>query len=197
MSIGRGNRETRRMTRIAMLTALSVALCAGAANAQGAQPYAGLQTRPLKALSAEQIADLRAGRGMGLALAAELNGYPGPSHVLELARELDLTAAQCTQVQAQFAAMKAETVPLGEDLLARERDLDHQFAARTITPASLATTMDAIGTAQSRLRTAHLKYHLSMLDLLTPAQVQRYAELRGYAGATPHVHNPGMHHPMK
>ena len=185
------------MKRIAILAACAVAIPAGAARAQGMQPYAGMQTRPLKALSAEQITDLRAGRGMGLALAAELNGYPGPSHVLELARELGLSETQRAQVQAQFAAMQAETVPLGEELIARERDLDHQFAARTITPASLTTTMDAIGTAQSRLRTAHLKYHLSMLDVLTPAQVRRYTELRGYAGATPPAHTPGMHHQRK
>jgi hypothetical protein len=44
------------------------------ASAQSPQPYAGMQTRPIKALSDQQIADLRAGRGMGLALAAELNG---------------------------------------------------------------------------------------------------------------------------
>jgi hypothetical protein len=37
-------------------------------------PYAGMQTRPIKALSEQQISDLNAGRGMGLAMAAELNG---------------------------------------------------------------------------------------------------------------------------
>ena len=54
-------------------------------SAFGQPPYAGMQARPIKALSEQQVADLAAGRGMGLALAAELNGYPGPSHVLELA----------------------------------------------------------------------------------------------------------------
>jgi hypothetical protein len=53
-----------------------VALLSGTSLAQS--PYAGMQTRPIKALSAEQVADLKAGRGMGLAMAAELNGYPGP-----------------------------------------------------------------------------------------------------------------------
>jgi hypothetical protein len=47
-----------------------------AALAQSQQPYAGLAGRSIKALSEQQIADLQAGRGMGLALAAELNGYP-------------------------------------------------------------------------------------------------------------------------
>jgi hypothetical protein len=41
----------------------------------------GMQSRPIKALSDQQVSDLRAGRGMGLALAAELNGYPGPSPI--------------------------------------------------------------------------------------------------------------------
>jgi hypothetical protein len=45
---------------------------------QAHQPYAGLEARAIKALSEQQIADLEAGRGMGMALAAELNGYPGP-----------------------------------------------------------------------------------------------------------------------
>ena len=67
-------------------------------NAQ--TPYAGMQARPIKALSDQQIADLKAGRGMGLALAAELNGYPGPLHVLELADKLDLSAEQRTACSA-------------------------------------------------------------------------------------------------
>jgi hypothetical protein len=31
---------------------------------------------------------------MGLALAAELNGYPGPAHVIELAKSLGLSEPQ-------------------------------------------------------------------------------------------------------
>jgi hypothetical protein len=83
-------------------------------------PYAGMQTRPIKALSDQQIADLRAGRGMGLALAAELNGYPGPSHVLELADRLELSTDQRAGVQRLFDSMKAEAVPLGSKLLEQE-----------------------------------------------------------------------------
>jgi hypothetical protein len=33
-------------------------------------PYAGMQARPIKALSEQQVVDLVAGRGMGLTLAA-------------------------------------------------------------------------------------------------------------------------------
>src|SRR6266571_3080024 len=98
---------------------------AAAANAQ--TPYAGMQARPIKALSEQQMADLGAGRGMGLALAAELNGYPGPSHVLELADKLNLSAEQRAGIQGLFDAMKAEAVLLGAKLIEQEADLDNQF----------------------------------------------------------------------
>ena len=78
------------MKRIAMTVAL--VLIAGSSLAQSYQPYAGLQSRPMKALSEQQIADLRAGRGMTMALPAELNGYPGPLHVIELADALALSS---------------------------------------------------------------------------------------------------------
>src|SRR4051794_40771771 len=57
-------------------------------------PYSGQQARSIKALSPENIAALLTGEGMGMAKAAELNGYPGPAHVLALAKELNLTEAQ-------------------------------------------------------------------------------------------------------
>src|SRR6266436_8209713 len=83
------------------------------ALAQTAQPYSGMQSRSIKALSDQQVADLRAGRGMGLALAAELNGYPGPSHVLELADKLGLSADQRARVGQFFESMRQEALPLG------------------------------------------------------------------------------------
>jgi hypothetical protein len=149
-------------------------------NAQ--TPYAGMQARPIKALSDQQIADLKAGRGMGLALAAELNGYPGPLHVLELADKLELSAEQRTGVQRLFDQMKAEAMPLGSRLIEQEADLDKQFANRTVTPESLKTSIGAVATTQGELREAHLKYHLSTGAILSPSQMLRYAELRGYGG---------------
>src|SRR6266576_3318683 len=113
------------------ICAALVLTSASATNAQ--TPYAGMQTRSIKALSEQQVADLGAGRGMGLALAAELNGYPGPSHVLELADKLELSADQRSHVQRLFDSMKAEAVPLGSRLIEQESDLDKQFANRTVT----------------------------------------------------------------
>jgi hypothetical protein len=125
---------------------------------------------------------------MGLALAAELNGYPGPSHVLELADRLDLSADQRVSIQSLFGAMKAEALPLGSKLIEQEADLDKQFASHTVTPASLKASTAAVAVTQGELRETHLRYHLSTVAVFSTDQMQRYAELRGYGG------QPMRHH---
>lgn len=173
------------MHRMASVLAIVVA-APHAAEAQHnpPQPYAGLDSRTVKALSAEQIADLEAGRGMGLALPAELNGYPGPTHVLELAGPLDLSPDQRTRTEALVVAMKAEAIPLGERLIVSEAALDRLFAEKRVTVDTLQDASAQIGVAQAALRAAHLRYHLDMLAVLTPEQVARYGALRGYGGGT-------------
>src|SRR5215207_4083234 len=138
-----------------VVLALAPLLSFGAALAQTApapQPYAGLQARSVKALSDQQLADLRAGRGMGLALPAELNGYPGPVHVLENADRLDLSPGQRERTQRLFEAMKAEAVPLGERLIEQEAELDRLFATKAIRPA----TLDAAAALQRQRSSARL-----------------------------------------
>src|SRR5262247_4420756 len=107
-----------------MRSAIAIASIIGLTSAVLAQqPYAGLQNRSIKTLSDQQIADLSAGRGMGLALAAELNGYPGPIHAIELAEQLQLSPDQVSKLRSLFDAMKAETIPLGATLISQERNL--------------------------------------------------------------------------
>jgi hypothetical protein len=168
------------MAVCAATTSLLSAPAAWAQHGPHATPYAGLQERQIKALSSQQIDDLRAGRGMGLALAAELNGYPGPLHVLELADTLQLSEPQRTETKRLFEAMKAETIPIGERIIADEAALDRQFADKSVTRASLDEALSRIARNQAELRAAHLRYHLAMVELLSPAQTARYAELRGY-----------------
>jgi Spy/CpxP family protein refolding chaperone len=143
-------------------------------------PYAGLETRDIKALSPEQVADLRAGRGMGLALAAELNGYPGPRHVLDLAGDLKLSPKQQRRTADLFTAMQHETSALGERLIEAERALDRLFAEGRATPQSLSAATADAARLEGELRAAHLRYHLAMVDVLTPDQVHLYNRLRGY-----------------
>jgi hypothetical protein len=71
---------------------MSIVAVAAAANTDS--PYVGQETRDIKALSQQDIDDYLNGRGMGYAKAAELNHYPGPRHVLDLAHTLALTPEQ-------------------------------------------------------------------------------------------------------
>jgi len=67
-------------------------------------PCAGQQARPIKTLSDDDLAAPRNGEGMGMAKAAELNGYPGPKHVLDLAQQLRLADAERRDVQGSSTA---------------------------------------------------------------------------------------------
>jgi hypothetical protein len=80
--------------------------------------------------------------------------------------------------------MTAEAVPLGARLIAEEAALEREFASRSVTPASLEVATAAIGRTQAALRAAHLRAHLTTTEVLTPEQIRRYAQLRGYAGGT-------------
>jgi hypothetical protein len=172
-----------RLLAVALL--LISASMADGALAQNHTPYAGLESRPIKALSPQQIADLREGRGMGLALPAELNGYPGPMHVLEHADALVLSDAQRAGTHAIFEAMRADARALGDRLIEQEAQLDRLFTSRTATAATLDAATAAIGATQAALRAAHLRAHVAQLALLSDEQVKRYGELRGYGAAGP------------
>lgn len=119
---------------------------------------------------------------MGFALAAELNGYPGPKHVLEHAETLALSGAQLAETRRLFDEMRAESVALGKALVQKESELDALFAEERIDESSLRAVVGAIAELQGRLRAAHLKHHLKMKTLLSPQQLAKYEGLRGYRG---------------
>src|SRR5258705_9482908 len=136
------------MVALRMLVACGL-VAAGISGARAeTSPYAGMQNRGLKALSETQIEDLRAGRGMGLALAAELNSYPGPAHVLELASALNLSEDQRARTRALFEEMRNTAVPLGNEVLAKEGELDEAFASGRIDDAALHRILADIGRLQ-------------------------------------------------
>ena len=131
---------------------------------------------------------------MGLAMAAETNGYPGPRHVLEMADQIGLTAAQRARVEQIFSAMQAEARRLGAQLLAKEAELNDLFRHRRATPASLTAAAGEIATTEAALRTTHLSTHLMMMDVLSPDQMSRYVALRR-AGAGSGRTRPGQEPP--
>lgn len=189
----------RRVIAFSGFVGASLALVMFASAA--ANPYSGLQEREIRALSAQETEDLLEGRGMGMALPAELHGYPGPLHVLEVAGELSLTTEQHRETERLFETMREQARELGRRIVDRERALDERFAEGGISSETIETLALEIGELRGRLRHLHLSYHLKMDALLDEEQKARYREARGYHADQPGAdsHDPqhghsGHHH---
>jgi Spy/CpxP family protein refolding chaperone len=183
---------------------LALAVCLGLCmplfaqhSGAGHTPYAGMQDRPIKSLSDNDINELKRGGGWGLALPAELNGMPGPSHVLELKDKLSLSAAQVTQIQKLFDDMKKAAIPVGERLIAAEEAIEKAFASGRVDEPSLRRLLVAAEAARTELRFIHLSQHYKTTPILTRDQVKAYNVLRGYADDPckniPQGHDPEMY----
>ena len=166
------------------------------AHAASPSPYAGQESRPIKALSPSEQADLLAGKGMGLAKAAELNGYPGPAHVLDLASELALSSEQIAATRTLFASMEGRAKDLGRQLVAAEQALDDLFSSKQVTATELERSLARIGDIQAKVRATHLSAHLEQARILSAEQNASYARLRGYSqpGASSEGHEHGHKH---
>lgn len=169
-----------------MLVILSTSIFAVTAQASEnhrdhSSKYAGQENRTIKSLSKSDIDELRRGGGWGLAKSAELNGVPGPAHLLELRNEIPLLEQQISTITGIYDQMKLEAAEQGELLIALERRLGNHFQERTIDDESLRTLLGAIAEARRNLRYIHLATHLKMPKILTQAQIERYNALRGYS----------------
>ncbi len=157
----------------------------------GPSPFSGFESRGIKALSAQEIESYLAGEGMGLALAAELNGYPGPKHVLELKQELKLTPEQVETTQAVYDKMHSAAIALGGRLVEAEANLDRLFAQHEISGETLESATREIAGLAGELRAVHLQAHLEMVEILSAEQRRDYVTHRGYGGsAMPLGHHP-------
>jgi hypothetical protein len=153
-------------------------------------PYTGQEGRDIKALSKKEIDSYLSGDGMGFAKAAELNHYPGPRHVLDLADQLQLSAEQRKRTQAIFESMKSQSMSLGKQLVEKEQLLDSRFAEGTISDAELKPLVTEISVIQGKLRAVHLRAHLAQRAVLTQDQIRIYDAHRGYqqpAANDPHA----------
>ena len=187
------------MKRIPVASAIlfwSVAVSSNGADSVPS-PYAGEESRAVKSLSAEDIAQLRRGAGWGLARAAELNGMPGPFHLLELKEEIPLTREQVSAITAIHERMREAAIAEGEIFIAGEQALDDAFRAGMVAQESLRTMLAEIARSRARLRFIHLSAHLETPALLTREQIARYDTLRGYHtrrdGAAHTGHGSGEH----
>ena len=178
------------------LTLLLVGLFAsgGLVTAEpAAGPYAGQQTRAIKSISDEERAAYLSGQGSGFAKAAELNGYPGPAHTLELAAELGLDPTQRAATEALLSEHRRRARDMGAELVAAEAELDALFADRRASAASIEAATRKVALVQARLRAEHLLAHLRQTALLKPTQVERYSVLRSYGSSG--VKAPVAEHP--
>ncbi|NIS61150.1 MAG: hypothetical protein GTO13_10735 [Proteobacteria bacterium] len=157
-------------------------------------PYAGQEKREIKSLSAEEIQEYLSGEGMGLAKAGELNHYPGPKHVLDLAKELYLSKKQLSETEEIYNRMHREAVRLGRLIVEQEKILDSLFAERKIDKTKLQSLTAGISKAQGELRFIHLRAHLQMKKVLSPKQIEKYDALRGYKSSKgKNSHHPPQH----
>jgi hypothetical protein len=162
--------------------------------------YAGQETRGIKALSQDDIDGLLSGAGTpfgGMAKPAELNGYPGPRHVLDAIEtsELEVSDEQKNKISNLYEEMKQEAIDLGKLIIDIENEIDKAFVNKTITEEFLERGVAESADAYSKLRVVHLKYHLYMVDILTPEQVTQYNDLRGYTSENPCKNTPEGHDP--
>lgn len=152
--------------------------------------YTDLLDTEIRGISSETIEAYRNGEGNGIALPAELNGYPGPRHVLDLGEHLALTDDQRDQIQVLYDEMMPEAIALGEQILDAEEELELAFRENTIDEAFLQDHLNEIGALEAALRFAHLRTHIATTDILTSEQIEHYNVLRGYATENKgHGHN--------
>ncbi|MBA2278103.1 MAG: hypothetical protein H0W06_10105 [Chloroflexia bacterium] len=147
-----------------------------------ASTYAGGYdpTKAIRSLTPEEIGQIERGEGAGFALPAELNGVPGPRHVLDLAAELNLSSAQIARVQAVYDEMRAVVIPAGRHYLDALQGLEEDFRSGGLTEATLRTGMAEVKRLEGELTVAHLSAHLRTAELLTPDQIAAYNRLREY-----------------
>ena len=169
-----------------LVAASALLILAGSAAAGETSPYAGEEARSIKALSQERMRGLLAGEGLGYAKAAELNGWPGPRHVLDLKDELRLTGEQLTNMRAIFDDMNAEARQLGKELIDAEKALDQAFAGDLPAPGEINSMTQHAASIEGALRAVHLKAHLKATAVLSHHQRMTYVRARGYAAGRDH-----------
>lgn len=119
------------------------------------------------------------GLGMGLAMIADMNNYPGPKHVIELKDDLNLTRDQLKKTEALDKVVSSAAVGKGGEIVQAEEELGKLFEAASISEKSLRSKVEEIAKLRADLRFIHLQAHLRMKQILTPEQIKKYSEMKG------------------
>ncbi len=181
-----------RLNLMLMISAIFLSFLNTAQASQSyVSKYSGEERRKIKSLSVDDINQLEQGKGWGLAKAAELNGMPGPIHVLQMKEKISLTKQQEKKIKALYDQMKTEAIPLGKRLIKLEKQLNDMFADKSVNETSLRQQLTLIAEVRMKLRYVHLATHLKTPDVLSMHQINLYNRLRGYGEGM--VHHKGMH----
>ena len=173
------------MLRSILLALLLATALPVAAQDEAAEPATAetADTRPT-GLMPRQERMLREGRGMGQARAAEINGYPGPRHVLEQAETLELTDEQRAATAQLVARVREQAPALGQRIVAAEAELNAMFADGTVTRETMEAKLAEIAELRAELRAVHLNAHLDQAALLTDAQKAAYRPMHRTGGGS-------------
>jgi hypothetical protein len=196
MIIHTAGRAATLVAAFALLTATgAVAQDLPADHPTMTEADAALMEAAMVTMSHDEIVGLLEGKGLGMAKAAEKNGFPGPKHVLELEDKLELTDEQKVEVTDIFVDAQVDFRTLGREVVEAEAALNRAFAARGISQAQIASLTRAAAEARGNLQARHLAAHVATRPVLSDAQVQKYVELRtAMAGQGGGAAGAGMQH---
>src|SRR5262245_65908219 len=156
---------------VACLSLVSLLAVASAAEDPRTAPYRHQTQSSLRGFSEAEVAELRAGTGMGLARAAELNSYPGPRHILDAihAGRLQASPTQVRQLQEIFDEMRSDARRIGAQILSEEEQLETAFRTTTIAEHDLRARLAQIASLKGEFRVTHLRAPLLAKAVLNGA----------------------------
>jgi Spy/CpxP family protein refolding chaperone len=118
------------------------------------------------------------GEGAGQGMYAEAHGYPGPKHVLDMQKDLQLSDEQKKSVQNIFDEMKSRAKELGQAIVKIEVELNSAFADGMISEKSVRDDSEEIGRIRGKLRSVHLIAHIKTKKVLNETQLAKYKKMR-------------------
>jgi len=171
-----------------LLSLVFLSIFSVVAMASTGSTYSGQEKREIKSLSKNEISGYLNGKGMGFSKVAELNHFPGPRHVLDLAIELQLSKQQIEKTNILYQAMKIKAKKYGSFLVEKEKEIESLFLAKEVDSIKLEKLAKESAEFTAQIRLAHLEAHVSQQQLLTKKQIRKYDDLRGYSSGKNQEH---------
>lgn len=110
---------------------------------------------------------------------AEMNKYPSPKDLLELATTLNLSSVQKSRLIEIRDNTISRAKQLGKEIVQIENELHKAFQARIINEKSCTDDAQQIGRLRGRLRAVFLTSHIRAKAVLNDSQVSMYRKIQG------------------